>query len=189
MKQAKTLNDREIKSVFVQIGARRHAVRDRAIFAVSFYAGLRAHEIASLTLDNILNADGSIRNEIILEPTQTKGSNSRKVFISDRLRKELSTYVKSMGQRGQRQQSLFMTQKDNAFTPNAMCHLFKGIYADCGIANASSHSGRRTFITNLASKGVGVRVLAALAGHASISTTQRYIDINDHQLRSAVELM
>jgi integrase/recombinase XerD len=70
-----------------------------------------------------------------------------------------------------------------------MCHLFKDIYEDCGIENASSHSGRRTFITNLASKGVGVRVLAALAGHASISTTQRYIDINDHQLRSAVELM
>ena len=189
MKQAKTLNEKEIKSIFAQIATRRHSVRDRAIFAISFYAGLRAHEIASLNIDNIVSADGSIRDEIILSSNQTKGSQSRKVFISDRLRKELAAYVKSIGQRRQNKRSLFMTQKDNAFTANAMCHLFKDIYEDCGIENASSHSGRRTFITNLASKGVGVRVLAALAGHASISTTQRYIDINDHQLRSAVELM
>ena len=69
-----------------------------------------------------------------------------------------------------------------------MCHLFREIYKEAGIRGASSHSGRRTFITNLAAKGISVRVLAALAGHASISTTQRYIDVNDHQLRAAVEL-
>ncbi|MDP4300215.1 tyrosine-type recombinase/integrase, partial [Leptothrix discophora] len=53
---------------------------------------------------------------------------------------------------------------------------------------ATSHSGRRTFITNLAAQGVSVRVLAALAGHRSIQTTQRYIDVNDNMLRRAVEL-
>jgi integrase/recombinase XerD len=47
---------------------------------------------------------------------------------------------------------------------------------------------KRTFITNLASKSVSVRVLAVLAGHSSIATTQRYIDVNDQQLRNAVEL-
>ena len=52
----------------------------------------------------------------------------------------------------------------------------------------TSHSGRRTFITNLAAKGIGVRVLAELAAHSSIATTQRYIDVNDEQLRAAVEL-
>ena len=65
----------------------------------------------------------------------------------------------------------------------------KGAYPKCGLADASSHSGRRTFITRLANKGVGVRVLAALAGHSSIATTQRYIDVNDAQLANAVELL
>ena len=60
------------------------------------------------------------------------------------------------------------------------------IYRNCGIAGATSHSGRRTFITNLAARGVGVRVLAELAAHASISTTQRYIDVNDEQIRNAL---
>ena len=38
-------------------------------------------------------------------------------------------------------------------------------------------------------KGVGVRLLAALAGHSHISTTQRYIDVNSDQLSEAVELL
>jgi integrase/recombinase XerD len=62
------------------------------------------------------------------------------------------------------------------------------LYDDAGISDATSHSGRRTFITNLAAKGIGVRVLAELSAHSSIATTQRYIDVNDEQLRAAVEL-
>jgi integrase/recombinase XerD len=70
-----------------------------------------------------------------------------------------------------------------------MCQLFQDIYRAVGLKDASSHSGRRTYITRLANKGVGVRVLAALAGHASIQVTQRYIDVNSDQMASAVELL
>ena len=38
-------------------------------------------------------------------------------------------------------------------------------------------------------EGVGARLLAALAGHSHISTTQRYIDANAHQMKEAVELL
>lgn len=51
---------------------------------------------------------------------------------------------------------------------------------------ASSHTGRRSMITRLAAKGVGVRVLAELAGHSSIAITQRYVDVNDEQMRVAI---
>ena len=79
-------------------------------------------------------------------------------------------------------------KKGAAFSANTLCQLLIRIYEDCGLEGATSHSGRRSFITNLAAKGVGVRVLAELAAHASISTTQRYIDVNDEQMRRAVEL-
>ena len=52
-----------------------------------------------------------------------------------------------------------------------------------------SHSGRHAWLTELRSKGVEVRVLAEMAGHASIQTTQCYIDVNDEQMRSAAELI
>jgi integrase/recombinase XerD len=66
---------------------------------------------------------------------------------------------------------------------------FHYLYKASGIDGASSHSGRRGFITALANKGVNVRVLMALAGHSNLSTTQRYIELNPSMMRSAVEMM
>ena len=67
--------------------------------------------------------------------------------------------------------------------------LLQRIYERSGHKGVTSHSGRRSFITELASKGVGVRVLAELSGHRSIAATQCYIDVNDDMLRKAVELV
>ncbi len=58
---------------------------------------------------------------------------------------------------------------------NSLVQVFGRFYRKAGLSNASSHSGRRSFLTGLAHKGVNVRVLAALAGHKNISTTQRYM--------------
>jgi len=52
-----------------------------------------------------------------------------------------------------------------------------------------SHSARRSFITTPASKGIGIRALASLAGHRGIATVQSYIDVNDDMKRAAVELV
>ena len=188
MKQAKTLTERDIKTLLAYCSTRRYAQRDRAIVLVSHLAGLRAKEIAALTIGDVLADDGTIREEFTLTPQQTKGSKSRRVFLCAKLRKELGVYVKTLGLQKQ-DTHLFSTQKSQAFSANTLCQLLIEIYRNCGIAGATSHSGRRTFITNLAAKGVSVRVLAELAAHASISTTQRYIDVNDEQLRAAVELV
>ena len=84
---------------------------------------------------------------------------------------------------------LFSTQKQSHFTANTAAQHLHRLYAQAAILGATSHSGRRTWLTELSSKGVGVRVLAEMAGHASIQTTQRYIDVNDEQMRSAAELI
>ena len=62
-------------------------------------------------------------------------------------------------------------------------------YKKAGTSLASSHSGRTTFITNLANKCVGVHVLASLAGNKSLNITMIYIDANDEIKRQAVELI
>jgi len=58
-----------------------------------------------------------------------------------------------------------------------------------GIAGASSHSMRRTFLTSLASKGISIRVLASLAGHRSVQVTMKYLDASDDMKRNAVEMI
>ena len=87
------------------------------------------------------------------------------------------------------QSYLFQTQKSKRFNTNALTQLVKRLYERVGIVGASSHSGRRTFITKLATSGVSVRVISELASHKSIQTTQRYIDINDELMSNAVELV
>ena len=189
MKQAKTLKPDEVKAVLAYVATRRHAIRDRAIVITSFLSGMRAHELASLRFGDVIGEGGRIRDEIALDASQTKGSHARRVFVNAKLKKELANYIKTSCADRKPSDPLFRSQKRRSFNANTMCQLFLNIYAACGIKGASSHSGRRTFITNLASKSVSVRVLAVLAGHSSISTTQRYIDVNDQQLRNAVELV
>ena len=48
MRQAQTLNEAQFRRVLHYCRSRRHPVRDTTIFMISFYAGLRAKEIASL---------------------------------------------------------------------------------------------------------------------------------------------
>jgi integrase/recombinase XerD len=67
--------------------------------------------------------------------------------------------------------------------------MFHYWYKEAKIEGASSNSGRRGFITNLANKGVHVRILQELAGHSSIAVTQKYIDVNQDKLRIAVEML
>ena len=71
----------------------------------------------------------------------------------------------------------------------ALTQLVKCIYERFGIVGASSHSGRKTFITKLAISGVDVRVIAEAVGHSSIVTTLRYIDVNDELIVNAVEII
>ena len=119
---------------------------------------------------------------------QTKGAKTRTVWINAKLRRQLELYRSSLLFKDAKR-ALFASQKGGAFSANTMTQLFLNIYHAAGFENASSHSGRRTFITELASKGVSVRVLAELAGHSSIQTTQRYIDVNPQQMSAAVELL
>lgn len=82
-----------------------------------------------------------------------------------------------------------LVSRRQALSANSLCQVLLRIYDEAGLDKATSHSGRRTFITTLAHKGVNVRVLAELAGHRSIAQTQRYIELNDNVLRAAVELI
>ena len=68
-------------------------------------------------------------------------------------------------------------------------NLFKRIYQLAGIDGASSHSGRMQFVTQLADRGINAHLVQLLARHKHLSTTQRYIDVNENALRNAVELL
>jgi integrase/recombinase XerD len=188
MRQAQTLNEAQLRRVLHYCRSRRHPARDETIVLFSFYAGLRAKEIAALKHVDVFDEAGTVREQFILAAEQSKGGKTRTVYLNQRLRRALADYAAGLNLRDPRR-PLFESQKGGHFSANTMCQLFLDVYKAVGLKDASSHSGRRTYITRLANKGVGVRLLAALAGHSHISTTQRYIDVNAEQLSAAVELL
>ena len=189
-KQAKTLTAVELRRVLDYVATRKHAARNRAVLLLMYYAGLRVGEAASLRVTDVVDNEGQVRSEFLLRADQTKGRHARTVFVSERLRKELTTYI-AVTKFHSQHDKLFYSQKttSDGFTANTLTQHFHYLYKRAGVIGASSHSTRRTFITNLAAQGISVRVLASLAGHRSIATTQAYIDVNDDQKRKAVELV
>lgn len=188
MAQAKSLTQEDIDQVLDYVETRPLAFRDRAMFLVSCWSGMRVKEIASLRIKDVLNEDGTVKTEVRLSADQTKGRYGRTVFVPEKLRNELREYLANRYST-MPDSPLFYTTHRGSFTANSLCQHFYWMYKKAGISGGSSHSGRRYFITTLANKGISVRVLASLAGHRSIAVTQRYIDVNDDMKRRAVELV
>ena len=193
MKQARVLSEAEFRRAIVACSIGRHAARNRLSLMLSHYAGLRVGEISHLKVGDVLAEDGSVRDRVHLNPTYTNGGVSRTVFLNAKLSKELARYVDGLSglpaRLSGREAPLLRSQKGGAFSPNSLCQLFSKLYARCGIDGASSHSGRRAFITRLAHSGVSPKVIMELVGHKHLTTTQRYIEVDDEMKKAAVELL
>ncbi|MGC2856669.1 tyrosine-type recombinase/integrase [Novispirillum sp. DQ9] len=156
----------------------------------SFYAGLRVGEIAALTVRDVVDGQGQVRDQILLKANITKSGEDRTMFVGDKLSRELARYLASSSHDAEAAGApLLPTQKGAAFTPNTLCQLFTRIYRLAGVDGASSHSGRRWFITRLAHSGVSPKVIMTLAGHKNLTTTQRYIEVNHEMMKAAVRLL
>lgn len=199
MSQAKVLNEKELRKVLLYVSAHKHASRNKAMLLMTHLSGMRVGEVAAVTISDVLNTDGSIKDEIYLAADQTKGSKGRTVLLPKRLQDEIHHFLSVRFRLKElaainytdTSRALFNTQKEpiRGFSANTLSQYFHYLYKKSGIDGASSHSGRRGFITSLANRGVNVRVLMALAGHSNLSTTQRYIELNPAMMRTAVEMM
>jgi integrase/recombinase XerD len=199
MKQARTLNEKELNALLLYINTRKHAARDRAIVLMTFWGGMRIGEVATTRIKDVLASDGTIKHEINLTAEQTKGKYGRTVVLADKLRKELMYYLLTRFDKKELvalhysdliNKPLFATQKSEGFNANTLTYTMHMLYKDAGFLDgASSHSGRRSFLTNLSAKSVPLKVLMELAGHRQAQTTMRYINVTSDMKRAAVELV
>ena len=190
MATAKALTATEIQQVLDYIGKNRLAERNKLMFLMTVASGVRVGELCQLTIGDVRNEDGSVRSEVFLSAHRVKHGHARTVYINTRLQAELADYI---GKRKwfDESQPLFYTHRGPrcGFSPNTLAQHFHYIYKRANVKNGSSHSGRKTFLTSLASQGISVFVLASLAGHKSITTTQKYVTVNADMNRRAVELV
>jgi integrase len=190
-KQAKTLNKGQIEAVLGYLAKTRWPTRNRVIFLLSVRAGLRAKEIARLTWRMVTDARGQIGQAIHLENTASKGQSGRVVPMSEEVRGALAAYAPTVGIVSGR--FLIESERSDGMSAQAIVNLFWRWYRHIGFDGCSSHSGRRTFITNTARKistvGGSLRDVQMLAGHTNLRTTQRYIEANPEAQVRIVELV
>ena len=188
MRQAQTLNDAQLRRVIQYCRSRRHPVRDETIILTSFFAGLRAKEIAALTVGSVFDEAGDVRTQFILSAAQSKGGHTRTVYLNQRLSRALLEYSASI-RTAKPHHALFESQKGGHFSANTMCQLFLDIYKAVGLKDASSHSGMAHLHHEVGQQGGRGAATGRTCGAYHISTTQRYIDVNAEQLSEAVELL
>lgn len=194
-KQAKTLSNKQIGSVLDYLSRSRAPKRNRTIFLLSVKAGLRAKEIAFLRWEMLLNADGILSDYLALPNNASKGRSGRQIPLNRQLKQTLLDLFLIESQRNDYDAKDFVvrTQRSTQTSPQAIINMFAGWYRDLGMIGCSSHSGRRTFISNTARKistvGGSLRDIQVLAGHSNLQTTQRYIECDSESQRKVVDLV
>lgn len=188
MAKAKVLTKDEIKRVMRIADTANNGLRDRAALSLSILSGMRIREISALKISDLRGIDRRAVEVINLSKYQTKGSKSRRVFISDELRKILNQYLAQIRQLDDSKAFIRSRRTMGHFSNISLSLRFKAIYASAGI-RTSSHSGRRTFATRLNAAGIGMATIQQAMGHAHIATTAGYCWVSDEQLANAVNVI
>jgi integrase len=190
-KQAKTLSKGQVEAVLGYLAKTRWPTRNRLIFLLSIKAGLRAKEIAKLTWLMTNDSQGEVGRSICLLDSASKGKSGRMIPLGDEVREALIQYRNEVNSFAG--PCVISTERARSTSPQAIVNMFQLWYRQIGFVGCSSHSGRRTFITNAARKistvGGSLRDVQMLAGHTNLRTTQRYIDANPEAQVRIVELV
>lgn len=191
-KQAKTLSRHQQTAMLSFLETTRHPVRNKLIFFLSVRAGLRAKEIASITWGMVTDAEGQIADCINLQNAASKGQSGGVIWLNRELKDALLTYKEKCKFAGSNDR-IIKTERGKATSAQVIVNMFQGWYKKLGFFGCSSHSGRRTFITNAARKissvGGSIRDVQALARHASLNMTQRYIESDVEAQKKVVQII
>lgn len=190
-KQAKILAPNQVKAVLAYLDTTRHPDRNRLVFLLSLRAGLRAKEIAGLTWSMVTDPEGALTDAIHLRDSAAKGRTGGVIPVSKDLQRALEDH-RAGSRRTAPAAHIIQTERAQRTSSQMIINTMRGWYRALGFDGCSSHSGRRTFITNAARNigrvGGSLRDVQALARHASLATTQRYIEISADAMRKVVDL-
>lgn len=193
-KQAKVIRATELRRLLDHVSHSRHPERDRVMVLLSFKAGLRAKEIAGLRWSMVTDASGELADCIALPNAASKGQGGgRTIPLHGDLRNALAALKTIRGDKARPNLPVIYSERADGYSANAVAVWFHTRFTELGIEGASSHSGRRTFITSAAKKiteaGGSLRDVQELAGHASLATTQRYIQGDSQAKRKVIALL
>lgn len=151
-------------------------LRDVAIFTILYGCGLRISEALSLNLGDISHND--------FLKIKGKGNKERLVPLLAVVKEKIDAYLEACPYDIKNGEALFLGARGERLSPRIVQRTLEKIRAYLGLAdNLTPHALRHSFATHLLANGTDLRSIQELLGHASLTTTQRYTDVQIETLQ------
>jgi integrase/recombinase XerD len=151
-------------------------IRDRAMIELMYATGLRVSELVNLPLSGLNLAGGFLQ-------VRGKGGKERLVPIGDVARDALVRYLET-ARPPSRSPAVFLSIRGTAMTRQNFWERLVDYARAAGLrGKVSPHVLRHSFATHLLNHGADLRVVQALLGHASLTTTEIYTHVSKERLK------
>jgi integrase/recombinase XerD len=181
--QARILSPKEIAGIFKVLPRKR----DKALFALGMYTGLRVGEIVSLRTNQLFTESANVRHVLKVKRLKTKNTVFNDIPIHPKLKIKLIAYHDDLDS----SEWLFPSEGSaSGHLTRAQAHnILVAAFETLGLEDASTHSMRRTCLTNMSRAGVPLRTIQEISGHASLSDLQTYLAVDPDDTRRAINLL
>ena len=175
------IDDKRNQSIRKYITNEIEAIRDQAILEMLYATGLRLSEILSI---NICDID--INNEMV--KVVGKGDKERIVPIGKVALNSIENYLKKLGKsiKPNFEDPLFVNKKGKRLAKRTLQTRIKK-YLHKVMKGGTVHTLRHTFATHLLDRGADILTIKELLGHSSLSTTQRYTQLNSETIKKVYQ--
>ncbi len=178
--KAKILTQPEIQLLFNQ-GLVTN--RDRALFGVCLFTACRINEACTLKTVDVYDTSGRVRPCLLIRKGNTKGKlATRSIPIILDLRSLLTNYHSLANQ-----VYLFPDRFHHGhINSDSAARILRQACQRVRIEGASTHSFRRTALTQMSNSGTPLRIIQEVSGHKDLSQLQKYLEVNESQVLGAV---
>ena len=178
--KAKILTQTEIQLLFNE---GFQSDRDRALFGVCLYTACRINEACTLNTLDVYDKRMRVRDEIIFRRHNTKGKlAARAVPVIEELREFLVKYKPDS-----RDGFLFPGRHGRGhINSESASRILRETCESVGFEGVSTHSFRRTALTQMSNAGIPLRIIQEVSGHRNLEELQKYLEVQPSQVRGAV---
>lgn len=176
--RAKILTQEEIQLVFSD---GLHNDRDKTLFGVCLFTAARIREACTLLTEDIYTPKGQVRPRLIIRKANTKGKlATRSVPVIQDLYQLLNNYYPIRGD-----VYLFPGRCNGHKAEDSAARILRNACKEVGIIGVSTHSFRRTALTQMSNAGIPLRVIQEISGHRNLEQLQKYLEVSDSQVLGA----
>ncbi|MDZ4834935.1 MAG: site-specific integrase [Candidatus Melainabacteria bacterium] len=181
--QAKVLSKENIEAVFKILDN----TRDKTIFALGIYTGMRIGEIIRLQQESVYTTDGGIRYQIVVKRLKKKNTTYSDIPVHPKLRSLLKEYKQIV------RDDMFLfpsSESVSGHISRARAHdILAGAFETLKLDGASTHSMRRSCLTFMSRIGIPLRTVQEISGHSNLSQLQAYLEVDEEDKHRAINLL